>query len=914
MHDGSHSLHTLGTADTTADATPSVRANVTNAEATAVVERLLGMRIAQINGPRNTVVQRIEDRVFNIVEEARASISRADLRTALDANLNNALQQIRPELNYDNANVREKTQAIAQAVYESVPSDIIYQMGITSAPVNIAVNDGQPTSVVEIPVTINGAATVVRIDSNHPFWRRNTFRNQSDMQSAMAGLTGREIGIQNPNLRNYALGTGDIRRLTNAQFDLVSVPSVNIADTAAVVLQAGTTTTNTNLTVRMNLLLKGLTTDDAPAGLQNRYIAELNPAQIQTLLLHRGQTGNFPYWRQFVSCGTNLPTDIVNVCVGRPGYVTWILANAVQAEIIAAGYAPAARVGARQPQIRLLDMHGDVRAEQAKMQALMERLTTGSENPGGAALALNLAASNRNVMAAATQQTEETKLRTDLNKDRAKLELSVQLKKLGELKTNFRIPTMPGGAAANYELIFNERAALNRDIGAIGSPAPWTSEFCLHGGFPAPSTFVSAADRRDMSTRLQTQLKEVTEELNRYEEVSNILRRLAQSAVTGDVYTSSTALSTRVSNAGVVTRTAIGADFNNVAVAELISTETKLQSVADIEASIKKNEDSLKKVTAGGENGDSLQQKIFEEHFKRQGLSSAEAKKSANYLYTRSLLDDELTTQHQVLIDDLFEAIDHGPENRGIERKGRGAIAQIATTLGVPIANRVTTAQRTRGFGFGTTTTQTFNVNAPYRDWERVPYRTLVTAYFAHKKVYEGGAPQTINAAGSHAVQNEMKRIAEVMSRRHTTMILNDMGNDLPDEDRRKIGSRKALSAETLEQFLTGEAPDKYAPRITAVLSSSEARAYREDRVRRGLRNVGSIAAMPLSAIAGGAVAAIKNTPAALSSAKNWTWAQRKNIATFALFTALGGPLGMAAWGGMKAMEGGNAPAAHSGH
>lgn len=886
MDASSHKLHTLGTADNV-DVPQSVRGNVANAESAAVVQRLLGLRMMDLALDQNQVIQRIEDRLFSVVNETRASISRDELRTALDTNLNNALQQIRPSLNFAAASQREKIQAIAQATYESVPSDVIYQLGITSAPVHIGVDGGQPTSIVEIPaVTINGTPSVVRIDTNHPFWRQNTFRNQSDMQQAMRGLTGREIGIINPDLRDHRLGTNEIARLTNAQFDIVSVPSVNVADSEALVLRVGTATTDSTMTVRINALLKGTTTDDAPVGLQNRNIAELNTTQIRELLLHRGTAGTFPYWRLYVSAGNNLPTDQVTQCITQPFLIGFNLAATAEAEMIRAGVPANARVGARS--IRLMDAHTDVRAEQAKLQTLMEKLANGSENPGGAALALSLAASNRSVMASATQQAEETKLRTELTKDRAKLELVTQLKKLGELKANFRIPTMPSLGAANYELIFNERANLSHDIGIIGHPtATWRSDYCSSGGIGLPSAFTSQTDKRDLGARLQQQLKEVTEEGNRYVEVANALNRIALSANTAEVYTSSNTLSTRASNTGTVNRTAIGSDFNNVAVAEAIATETKLESVAEIEESIKKNEDLLKKSKAGGESGDALQQKIFEEHFKRQGLSVAEAKKSANYLYTRSLLDDELTSQHQALIDDLFESIDHGSEDRKVERKGRTSLRHVATALGIQTVNR-------------------------NYDWDRASYRTLVTAYFSLKKIYEGGTADSVNAPGSHAVQGEMKRIAEVLSRRHTTMLLNDMGNDLPDEDRKKLGSRKALSAETLEQFLTGEAPEKYVPRIDAVLHATEGRIYRAGRNGRRMEAAGALAASSFIIGAKGIGKGANATLSGANAAKNWTWAQRGNIATFSLFTALGGPLGMGAWGIMKGMSGSSPAAAHA--
>lgn len=888
-----HKLHTIGVADNAGDVPVSVRANVANAEASAVIQQLLGLRMIDLALSQDRLLQRIEERMFSIVQETRASISRADLHTALDTNLTNALQQIRPGLDYDHATQRERVQAVARAAYESIPVDLMNQMSVLSAPVHCTIENGQPSSIVDIPsIMINGAAEHLRIDVNHPFWKSNTFRSQSDLQRAMAGLTGRDVGLLNPNLRAHSFTTNEIRRITNASFDVISVPSVNIADTLPLAVRigpAGPTGSDLNISVRMNLLLKGATTDDAPRGLQNRNIAELNTAQIRTLLLHRGAAGNFPYWRLFVNAGNHLPTDRVTQCIARPFLIGFDLSGVVESEMISAGVPAAGRTGSRS--IRLLDAHTDIRAEQAKLQTLMDRLATGSENSGGAALALSLAASDRNVMAAATQQTEVTRLQTDLNRVRARLELSAQLKKLSELKLNLRIPLMPGGGAANYDLIARERQALNIDIGGIGSAAGWTSQFCIHGGFALPNTFISPSDRRDMASRLQPQLKELAEEQGRYEELADVLQRIQHAAVGCELYGSATLLAAFVSNAGVVNRPGFTANMNNLEIAETIRNQTQLQSDAEIEADIKRNEDLLKKARSGGENGDTLQQKIFDEHFKRQGLSEAEAKKSANYMYARSFVDHELNGQIRALEEDLFE--EH-PETgfRGIaerhrERRPTRVLYDFTRAVGLPRRN-------------------VGSRNNVY-DWQSLSYPKLVTSYFGLKKLYEGGGPAYINCAGSPLIKRNMRDIARTLAERHVPMLLNDLGNDLSDADRAKLQSRKTLSLETLEQFLTGDAPEKYKTRIDHVLHHTD---HRTDWKRRGvMKGVGytanslKLAAGYTGASVGKAASYTKNSVVA---AKDSIVRNRKNIATFALFTALGGPMGMAAWGIYKSLDSGS--------
>ncbi len=897
-----HGLHTVySAADAMGDMPETIRSNVSQAEALAVVQHLLGLRTTQISGPRIAVLRRIEDRVFDLVDETRSSVTRVALRETLDSNLDRAMRQIRPELDYASATERERTQAIAQAVYESLPSDVTFQMAVRSAPVNFSIVDGEPSSMVTLPVAI-GPATEVRIDMNHTFWREADFSDNAALAAAMTGRLGNEIGIRNANLRLFPIAPGDAFVLAAANFNAISVSPVNIApqQESGLTLTAvgGRPARTIDLSIRLNDLSRGVTTADAPAGLQNRQIADLTSDQIMLLLRHRGARGDFPYWRLYVQPGTPLPDDpeaVITASVSGRFVANQRLYDVAQALVESATGGGTQALGVRS--FNLLKAHTEVRSEHERLQGIMTRLTTGSENEVGAAVALNLAASNRAVMESATRQAEEARVRTDINRSRAQLELSKQLRQLGELKLNLRIANMPGGAAATYDRIITERNNIRLDMSVVGSGTAWASEFCTTSAFPAPTAanYPTAALRNDMIARMQPQLKEVSDEIARYEEVEQLLRRIAQSAVTSETYAASPRLSELISAAGVVNRANVNATFNNVAEAETMRNQVRLDSESDIEASIKTNEELLKKAKTGGASGDALQQKIFEEHFKRQGLSAAESQKAGNYLYSRSLMDGELQAQQETLIQDMFadhteDGVSASLEYAYKERRPNKVILRLLNILHVPTVDRLNNDE-----GIGP-------------EWRSASYPTLITAYFTLKKLYEGGGSAYVNCVGSELVKRNMRRIARILARIHVNMLVTDFGNDLSEEDRKKIASRKALSLETLEKILLGEAPAKYGPRVSQMLGLLDERV---DSKRRKLgRAVAKTGHVSWTAAKWSGEKA-KNS---VKSGVKRTWGQRRNIAAFAACSALGGPLGALGWVAWKALKSNTSSSGQSSH
>lgn len=638
------------------------------------------------------------------------------------------------------------------------------------------------------------------------------------------------------------------------------------------------------LKVKADDLLTGKTDLDSPAGLQNRLIADLTYDEVQSLFEHSGKKGDYPYWKKFIDANGKNALDLEFV---SPPMIPRSMA-AIAIDILmnakGLGVTRADRIGSQTT--NLFTVHRDTHTKHDEAKKFLEKLRTGSENPQSAAMAASLALRDRNIMAAVESNVEETKIRKELNQQRAKQQLVLQLKKLSDLKTNFRIPDI-SGTAANYQTIVKERTDLIRDAGAVGSAATWESKFCNNAGFPAPNAITDRNDRRETIAKVQQQLKEISEELTRYEEIIDVLKRIAAEAVNADVYSSATDLSRLVSASGVVSPTELKHDFNQIDVSQKIKDQIKLESDTDLEAAVKKNEESLKKIKDGGEKGDVLQHKIFVEHFKRQGLSQAEAEKSANYLISRSLIDRELHGQQETLLNDMFA--DHSepggiwhPINSTVnwdkEHRPSKIIEKLGETLHV---------QRERHFA------RDLVFRPPMPEWQQAPYSTLVTGYFSLKKLYEGGASSYINCPGSELVKSNMRTIAGILARRHVNMLVTDFGADLSDADRKQVASKKALSLETIEKILLGEAPQKYQPRIQEILGLVDQRI---DRKRRALGRAAVKTAQ-------GGLNAGKYSLEKTKNGLKRTWGQRRNIAAFAACSALGGPLGAIGFGLWKALK-----------
>lgn len=645
-----------------------------------------------------------------------------------------------------------------------------------------------------------------------------------------------------------------------------------------------------DLKLKIDELLTEKIGTDAPAGFQDRFVCTMTAGEISDLLEYQGKKGDFPYWKKFVDAKGRKPADMD----GLKG----VTLSAVVMQMLLDKFPHSAinPIGT-QDNRTLFDIHRNIREQSEENRELLDKLRMGSENSAGAAMAASIAMNDKTILEATSSSAGAQKIKENLDVAKAKLGIHELLKKLHELNLNFQIQKMSNGSEVNLQKLLNERGSLENDFKAIGTNSKiptWESDFAKGGSLaqspmdmnapPPPAIDRNVGDRRDAQTKINTELKRVGEEIARYQSATNILDRIlleAKKAKIADKLKKYMSEADGVKKAGLKPE---GSDaFNAAKAADDITAELGLESVEDLKKTIEKEGAKLKEAKEGGSSGDALQQKIFEEHFKRQGLSEIDAQKNANYLYSRSLIDNELRGQIDQLQDDVFTHHEIGhtvlddlnPVGILREKKDWKVTGNIAQSVGLmpPYIQ---------------------NAGIPVLGWETRSYPQLITAYYSFKKLYEGGGPAYINSPGSRVYLAQMCAISSALADRHVTMLINDFGNDLPDEEQKKLRSRKTLSLELLEKMLTGEAPDRYAVRIDQILANVDRGTHRYRRASyRGITTASK-------ATAGAVAYAAKGTVNKTKAVGAGVWNQKKNIMACAALTALGGPLGLAVFAGYK--------------
>ncbi len=934
MDASAHTLHTFGGTDNGGDPSPSQMAVTVTAEQQALNE-LFGLKVELLDNPE--LGQKIAARIFGIVHSVYSSLDQAGLSNLIETNANAAVNRIDPGIAIrPSLDDQRRIDAVTKAVYKSIPQDLLERFTLATLPATVSSDHlGRGTGMMTL--TIVGLPQF-RINTDLPFWR--SIRDTSSVPAIVDAIMNpvppfdppracgpEDLGIQPPAPYVFAVPGGVPTPLTALQANQIASAKATILELPNAVSMSDFNCecppgTSIKFSVKVNEMLAAWTTADAPTGLQNRPIYSFTIAEIQTLLEHPGKNGDFYYYKKYVTGGATHPgQELTNfnfqpipggAIANTPGPVT---AAEMAAEIVHAmlGYGiPANRpVGSRT--VDFLEVHRDIQRKVDDNRDFLSKLREG-ENGHGAIIAASMALSDPKIYAEVSNLNSESKIQKELNEVRAKIELSKQLKNMNDLKINLKLPTIPPATPSTYELIEKESRMIIQDISAVGVAPSWSSEFCKQNfSTMMPNTISGTADKRDIQSRLQPQMQLLKEELTQYEILGDSLKRIAQCANSAGIFGNSTALANLVTNAGVIQKGNISSNFNHIERAEVLRNELKFETDDELTASIKKLEEKLKIAKDKGLKGDVLQQRIFEEHFKGQGLSDLEARRSANYLYSRSFIDNELDTQIKSLHDDLFE--DHAAPDLplGLDKlnfmssyqakKDLRVMENLARAVGLHpritpsywiywVPGKGLTSRKGRPSEF---------------DWHQLSYPKLITAYFATKKLEEGTGPEYINSPESAVFKKEMHAIADEISRRNVNFIINDFGNDLDPKEKEKLQSRKTITVELAEKMLTGSAPEKYSRRIENVLHHTDAWT---DRVRRGIFG-GAISAATKTAGAAGIVAS-KTTNTVKSTAK-LGWNHRKNIATCAAMTALGGPIGFAVWAGFKAWNAPDASIQHGG-
>jgi hypothetical protein len=180
--------------------------------------------------------------------------------------------------------------------------------------------------------------------------------------------------------------------------------------------------------------------------------------------------------------------------------------------------------------------------------------------------------------------------------------------------------------------------------------------------------------------------------------------------------------------------------------------------------------------------------------------------------------------------------------------------------------------------------------------WQRAKYPDLVTAYFALKEMYEGTGPEyTQKLKDSDRIKAEMKVIAKVLTQKHAEKMSKELSYGLSDEDKKALGNPHEKIVRATEDFLLGNAPEKYQPRVNRMLdkiNSSEGRWKERGKTTYAWGK--KLVYDPHAWVASKAYTGVTETG-------KFTWANKGKIAGLATCALFGGPIGIAAYYAMQA-------------
>ena len=578
----------------------------------------------------------------------------------------------------------------------------------------------------------------------------------------------------------------------------------------------------------------------APINLQNKLLGTCKKDEIAAIFRHIAGG----YWSKYVSgiAANKIPTDTSDL----PGaYTDW--ADYVASAIFdRAGIAHGDRLGVGE--LQLHEIHQQIVGQ----RQLHEQLQKESQNSMGAALAASMALHNaafRNIVAS----TNTSKLKEERDVLQSKKNVHAALNKLIAID----LSGLPTGAT--YTSLISERTL--EEAALKVAPAK---------DVPAKVAAINALNRYiDECQKASTLLNQI------WMNAKQITKPAIPSTTTFAIFFPG----------GTLDPTQIKAGLNGMQLAKDFADELKLEEENVVENSLKEKEEAIKKAGGEGESGDALQQKIFKSYFEGKGASHMEAEKAANYLYSRTFLDAELTTSMNEVQDEMF-----GPEQEGVMASANNFL----NTRGVLRPGKVV---------------EEIKKQLKITDLSTAKYRTLMTAYFAMKKLHDGEGPEYIRCTDSSHLKNEMRRIITRIQERYVQSFINDYSNLKDDE--KKLKNKKALTLEMMEELLESGGPDAYKAKVEKLLANVDKNVdWKRRKVKWAGKALGGVGlnllwrneklsarnavGKTVGGLAGGVKAVGYDAP---KSVLQTGWKHRGTIAGVAALSLLGGPvLGVGAW------------------
>jgi len=844
-----------------------------------------GNIINTLTGYHTELAQQIAQRVVQVIDSTRSAIALGDVRALLETNINSALQRINLQDEAgalsrltDTAHAR-RVRAVCESLRESLPAAVINDVVRYGLPVVIAEGRNIPPHIMQLNCDIDGGMKTVRVDTRHIFWRESVFAGPAALENALRqqGSLSR-VGISvvgNPPLpEDYRLNDTDISNLLHATSAIVDL------NRRYDVLQMRSG--NTELTIDVAKLLRYRTRE----GRGPLVAAFTNPNQLRNLLMRDVVA------QQFVTCIPNNTAMSFGIAQG--------IANRVFAGIQNAPGAP------------LAVEHNtlfEVQSRIAEQHRFFEQLREGTDNHWGAAMATMMLMKHKDLRDVLSLG-DEAQVRTNLAQEQSRKSLLEAMTQARSISYN---PSFAWDIAENVRTGYNAaltniRAGVVATLGGESYPAPTT---------PAEQQLANtwARNRKAEADQVVQQSANVAQALERIVRFMNLLD---PTLTTG--YRIFDAIGVTPGTPPIFTRNP--GNFNNTLNINVLLDEVQagdsfqLRSVEHHQNRITELRQQQQRIASREmpRGADAQQRVMSAELIRYQGLTQEEARRGANVLRARGLLDTDMAQVAQRISGDLYRS----EQRPGFIRE----TANIGETLirGDFLGSRDTTMMRNvaRECHVPLSTTQ-----QPL--WSQTRrYDDLITAYHALRKLksrkfYDANSdvPWSLRLREGARVDLAMQEITRTLVMQHAKGILEMYGPSvgITEQQQARIIAEpsKAEHERILRKCLETDADVSTAQRVSKVIEEA---GKQTQSVRRflgstlfgkdfgeitGSKNPVSFKSLLYGNKTWSAKGIATNTAKGVATATKFAWARKWGVAAGAGigFLALGpaAPLGMVAGG-----------------
>lgn len=895
-----HSGHEHGFIDTTEVAT-HIRVNARQTEDEILLKKLLGVDVQVMD--EKGIAGQVASRLFEGMAVTRDGLDRAGFESKLETKLEKAFKRLRVEHAHpagENEHL-QKVKLVTEAIRDLAPPELLRKFAKSQVqafvPESKDVGPNRFRIYCDI-LDVKGASVnrPVEIDFQHPFWQEE-YANEVGLQNALKNKSAREVGVSfpvengvTPHPENAKLKPQDVQNILSGAMNVLdSSKTLDPLDRKGIA--TGGTPPNVDVYVDIRRLMQQRDgANELIAALDTR--AKLEAALVKDAHVRNCIRFNPPLDESKLASYPTLWTDL------SKEIFDWVRGPGVT-------NGPLAMKG-----------HGvfELYERSRKQAETYKKIATGTVNEESTAIVLTLLQQHEDLMEA-TKKGDTKKL------DKEITELTEQ-KRLHEDIAGLRAMKQRA-LSDSYKNLIDEKNNIKADSKLLKSASPtWKSKVALNYlSSPTESISGDTDAQKELRAKLSEALKTVEEEIGYCEEVriaaNKINSRIKKCVTDGILKTgfSSTELAKIIDTTSGDLKPAFKAadDFSVIAdnlITELIGANLKKES--DIKTELEEKEKKRKEVghdLTGADAQFAILKKYFMEY---KNMSEEDAKKAANYLLARSMMNVDMSNFAEHLVTETYGV--HDSETRRANKYSQKVIMQVARGAGIGIDPRPSFWSDDSSGPWE----QYSDEAQPH--WSKASYEQLLTAYYAMRTL-EKDKSHALNVEATTYFRAQMAQILKVLTDKHAELFWQEFGpvaatkgKDVEDKAKEPMTQEKLKKV--MRQFAESEMPKGYEEKVKKAIDYADRRVDRKWRAtKRALAATGGATLGLLwknkTYSAKNALTKGKNTVRDVVATLN---RNKGNIALFALGTVVAGPFVAAAALAMKkAVDGPSAPAGSGG-